>query len=335
MNWEFTCQGPRLGRTCAGVLLATALALTGCGGGGGASTQPVQPTQPTQPAIPNHAEASLALTDANTPYLLAQAQAVQMSLHRWVTVFIDETGELSPAQPTRGYPCAAGSFSATYKDLDGNGRESAGDQIQTTATGCSSITPLGDGGTLLTVLAVDGTDITDARVAVDGVRDDSTLYELYGQRMSGTFRFLQVADNAIHVQSEGDVQLTLNGGRVLKLRNLALTYTVDVNGKITGTHITGVLQSGQFDLLVDNGAYAGALVQVDTLGYLMQGGQNQWPTPGQLQISGRNATRARLTGSFLNGVGAQFETLVDTAGTGQFRQLSVLGLQQFYAPMQP
>lgn len=296
------------------------LALAGCGGGGGGdSSQDV-----VVPATPPHDAATTNVSSTNVPFLLANAQAVQHLLRWWAGQVLQNTTYVSPANPTGGYLCGDGPVDVLYKDLDNNKRESVNDQIVVSSPACS-ITPLGGGTTTITALAADASDVTDARVTAEGTVENWAL-GIYGwsHRLTGTFRFTTIDAERIFIRNEGPVQLALPGGQVLEVRNLAITYW-----PYGGTSREAT--SGQFDLLFQSGREAGTLIQVDTLGQLLTGGANEGPSPGLLQISGLNGSKARLQGKFVNGVGARFLTSLDATGAGQFVDLSDVSDTEFYA----
>jgi hypothetical protein len=148
------------------------------------------------------------------------------------------------------------------------------------------------------------------------------LLAAYGwsHHMQGVFRLSLLVNDQISVQSVGDVRLTLGGGQVLVLRNLAIIFDPFL-GSI----------SGQFDIFFESGFASAALIQVDTLGALVPGGANVGPEPGMLQISGSGGAKARVSGRFDNNIGGRFTSSLDATGAGQFLQLSELSDVEFYS----
>jgi hypothetical protein len=138
--------------------------------------------------------------------------------------------------------------------------------------------------------------------------------------MNGTMRFIFSGPDTTLVFGEGEIKLDLHDGHTLLLRNLALRYRADSDSI-----------SGQFDLVFSTGREAGRSIQVDTLGELAARGSTAGPTPGALQLSGLDGTKARLEGRYDNDLGDRFKTFVDFNGTGQLSELDDVGDQVFYS----
>ncbi len=288
--------------------------LSSCGGGGGESesTPPVPTAQPHDPA-------TMLLNESNVRFSMANAQAVQHVFRRWIDSARWAAGSVDPVNTTNSFLCGGGGqLDMTYSDMDGNKKISKGDKILAEGSVCGVIA-LGRGRTEYTIMRTNLSKIADARVRAEGMLDDSSL-GIYGwsQKMSGTMRFLFLDPLTTLVLSEGEIELTLRTGQILKLRNVAITY----NAQSETT-------TGQFDIFFSTGREAGTSVQVDTLGKLQSWGSNVGPAPGALQLSGLDGTKAKLEGLYI--AGPIFRMLADFSGNGQLLEIDSVSDSVFYS----
>ncbi|WP_457353040.1 hypothetical protein [Roseateles sp. P5_D6] len=296
-------------------LLGVAAMLASCGGGGGGAESPAP--SPVVSATPPHAAPSFALTEANTRFLLSNAQALQQVFRGWLRQVNLEMSLVGPANPSRSFLCGRGSMEVHYLDLDKDKAWSAGDKIVAESPECSA-SDLGGGTTSLTALVADKAGLKDARVEQSRGQQ---AYWAYGwsYRLAGKLRFVYLDGGRILVLSEGDLEVTLAGGQVLLMRNLAITFKTQEE-----------TTAGQFDLIFSTGREAGASIQVDTLGELRTSGANVGPEPGLLQLSGLNGTKVQLAGRYESGVGGRFKVSADFAGSGKFTELTDVDDEEFY-----
>lgn len=313
------------GRRAGLSILVACLHVAGCGGGSNSPSTVIDPGQ----SLPTHAAATIKLTEANTPNLVATGYAMVHSFEYWAGLVIYEIEVVTPLKPKHSYFCGdGGQMDSVYKDLDGNAKESVGDQVVISGQGCS-VHPMGGGTTTITVLAVDQFGISDVRVQVDGTLDETSL-SVYGwdQRLSGTFRLTQWKDDQVMFRSEGDVTLRLKNGESLRLSNIAIAYAPPLRPDGGGIE-------GQLDMEFNTRLGNGGRLQLDTAGLIRNGGSNMGPRPGALMFTGEGGTRAKLSSFYEIGVGGRFKTQLDSAGKGAFDSESTVSDVEFYRALRP